>query len=95
MKRNTREKTQRKTPQELEDLLGAIQEKLYDAMSNDLDNPDKRSPQLYNAVIKELERNGIDCILKAGDDADNALNNLLVKVQNTYNESGYDRESFN
>lgn len=94
MKRNTIEKkTQRKTPQELEDLLGAIQEKLYDAMSNDLDNPDKRSPQLYNAVIKELERNGIDCILKAGDDAENALNNLLVKVQNTYNEGDYDRDT--
>lgn len=85
----------KKTTQELEEILGLIQEKLYDAMSNDLDNPEKRSPQLYNAVIKELERNGIDCVLKAGDDEGNALNSLLLKVQNTYSEAGYDRESIN
>ena len=85
----------KKTTQELEEILGLIQEKLYDAMSNDLDNPEKRSPQLYNAIIKELERNGIDCVLKAGDDEGNALNSLLLKVQNTYSESGYDRESLN
>ena len=96
MKRNTIEKkTQRKTPQELEDLLGAIQEKLYDAMSNDLDDPDKRSPQLYNAIIKELERNGIDCVLKAGDAEGNAFNSLLLKVQNTYSEAGYDNQAIN
>ena len=85
----------KKTTQELEELLGLIQEKLYDAMSNDLDNPEKRSPQLYNAIIKELERNGIDCVLKAGEDEGNALNSLLLKVQNTYSEAGYDRETFN
>ena len=85
----------KKTTQELEEILGLIQEKLYDAMSNDLDNPEKRSPQLYNAIIKELERNGIDCVLKAGDDEGNALNSLLLKVQNTYSEAGYDRESLN
>lgn len=85
----------KKTTQELEELLGLIQEKLYDAMSNDLDDPDKRSPQLYNAIIKELERNGIDCVLKAGDDEGNALNSLLLKVQNTYSEAEYDRESLN
>ena len=85
----------KKTTQELEELLGLIQEKLYDAMSNDLDDPQKRSPQLYNAIIKELERNGIDCVLKAGDDEENALNSLLLKVQNTYSEAGYDRESLN
>ena len=85
----------KKTTQELEEILGLIQEKLYDAMSNDLDNPEKRSPQLYNAIIKELERNGIDCVLKAGDDDGNALNSLLLKVQNTYSEAGYDRESLN
>lgn len=85
----------KKTTQELEEILGLIQEKLYDAMSNDLDNPEKRSPQLYNAIIKELERNGIDCVLKAGDDEGNALNSLLLKVQNTYSEAGYDRENLN
>lgn len=85
----------KKTTQELEEILGLIQEKLYDAMSNDLDNPEKRSPQLYNAIIKELERNGIDCVLKAGDDEGNALNSLLLKVQNTYSEAGYDNQAIN
>ena len=45
---------------ELEELLGNIQESLLDNMLRDLQNPDKRSPQLYNAIIKELERNGIN-----------------------------------
>ena len=85
----------KKTTQELEELLGLIQEKLYDAMSNDLDDPDKRSPQLYNAIIKELERNGIDCVLKAGDAEGNALNSLLMKVHNTYSEAGYDSQAIN
>lgn len=85
----------KKTTQELEEILGLIQEKLYDAMSNDLDNPEKRSPQLYNAIIKELERNGIDCVLKAGEDEGNALNSLLLKVQNTYSEAGYDSQAIN
>ena len=85
----------KKTTQELEELLGLIQEKLYDALSNDLDNPEKRSPQLYNAIIKELERNGIDCVLKAGDDEGNAFNSLLLKVQNTYSEAGYDSQAIN
>lgn len=85
----------KKTTQELEEILGLIQEKLYDAMSNDLDDPQKRSPQLYNAIIKELERNGIDCVLKAGDDEGSALNSLLLKVQNTYSEAGYDNQAIN
>ena len=85
----------KKTTQELEELLGLIQEKLYDAMSNDLDDPQKRSPQLYNAIIKELERNGIDCVLKAGDDEGNTLSSLLLKVQNAYSEAGYDNQAIN
>lgn len=86
MKENQKTKPQ-KSYKELEDILGVIQEKLYEVMLNDLDNPDKRSPQLYNAVIKELERNGIDCIPKAGEDADNALSSLLNKVKENYDVS--------
>ena len=75
---------------ELEELLGNIQESLLDNMLGDLQNPAKRSPQLYNAIIKELERNGINCIPKAGDGDDNALTRLLKatkeKFENDYGE---------
>lgn len=74
----------------LEELLGDIQESLLDNMLKDLQNPDKRSPQLYNAIIKELERNGINCVPKAGDGDDNALMKLLKatkeKFENDYGE---------
>lgn len=75
---------------ELEELLGNIQESLLDNMLEDLQNPDKRSPQLYNAIIKELERNGINCVPKAGDGDENALTRLLKatkeKFENDYGE---------
>ena len=75
---------------ELEELLGNIQESLLDNMLGDLQNPDKRSPQLYNAIIKELERNGINCVPKAGDGDENALTRLLKatkeKFENDYGE---------
>ncbi len=75
---------------ELEELLGDIQETLLDNMLKDLQNPDKRSPQLYNAIIKELERNGINCVPKAGDGDENALTRLLKatkeKFENDYGE---------
>lgn len=75
---------------ELEELLGNIQESLLDNMLRDLQNPDKRSPQLYNAIIKELERNGINCVPKAGDGDENALTRLLKatkeKFENDYGE---------
>lgn len=74
----------------LEELLGDIQESLLDNMLRDLQNPDKRSPQLYNAIIKELERNGINCVPKAGDGDENALTRLLKatkeKFENDYGE---------
>ena len=50
-------------------------------MLDDLKNPDKRTPQLYNAVIKELERNGIDCVPKAGDEAGDTLSKILASVK--------------
>lgn len=75
---------------ELEELLGDIQESLLNNMLKDLQNPDKRSPQLYNAIIKELERNGINCVPKAGDGGENALTRLLKatkeKFENDYGE---------
>lgn len=81
---STKKDTNPKTYKELEEILAQIQEKLYEVMLNDLNNPDKRSPQLYNAIIKELERNGIDCIPKAGEDQENSLNKLLSKVKENY-----------
>lgn len=74
----------------LEELLGDIQESLLNNMLKDLQSPDKRSPQLYNAIIKELERNGINCVPKAGDGDENALTRLLKatkeKFENDYGE---------
>ena len=40
---------------ELEGLLGDIHSVLLKDLLEDLKNPKKRTPQLYNAVIKELE----------------------------------------
>lgn len=69
-----------------EELLSEIHDYLLKDMLEDLKNPDKRSPQLYNAIIKELERNGIDCIPKAGEDQQNALQSLLEGVKSAYEE---------
>ena len=81
---------------ELEELLGNIQETLLDNMLEDLKNPDKRSPQLYNAIIKELERNGINCVPKAGDGDENALTRLLrATKENFENEYGNSESTFN
>lgn len=74
---------------ELEELLGGIQESLLKNMLSDLQNPEKRNPQLYNAIIKELERNGINCIPKAGEDGENALMSLLKATKERFEEDGY------
>lgn len=71
----------------LEGLLGNIHEEMLQNMLNDLRNPDKRSPQLYNAIIKELERNGIDCVPKAGDGEENALSKLLKATRENFENS--------
>lgn len=77
----------------LEELLGNIQESLLDNMLKDLKNPDKRSPQLYNAIIKELERNGINCVPKAGDGDENALTRLLRATKEKFEEDYGDGEN--
>lgn len=69
-----------------EELLSQIHDNLLADMLEDLKNPDKRTPQLYNAIIKELERNGIDCTPKAGEEQANALGMLLESVKMAYNE---------
>lgn len=69
-----------------EELLSEMHDYLLKDMLEDLKNPDKRTPQLYNAIIKELERNGIDCIPKAGEDQQNALQSLLEGVKSAYEE---------
>lgn len=67
-----------------EEMLSQIHEHLLKDMLEDLKDPSKRSPQLYNAIIKELERNGIDCVPKAGEGASNALYDLLNGVKEHY-----------
>lgn len=71
---------------DLEELLGNLQNELLNNMLEDLNNPEKRSPQLYNAIIKELERNGINCIPKAGDGDENALSRLLKATKKRFEE---------
>ena len=66
---------------ELANILGHIHKAMLDDMLEDLKNPEKRTPQLYNAVIKELERNGIDCVPKAGDEAGDTLKRIMDNVK--------------
>lgn len=70
----------------LEAMLGDIQEEMLLNMLEDLRDPEKRSPQLYNAVIKELERNGINCVPKAGEGQENALTKLLKATKERFEE---------
>lgn len=70
----------------LEDLMAEIQELMLKYMKEDLEDPEKRSPQLYNAIIKELQRNGIDCLPKAGEDQENALQKLLESTKKHFND---------
>ena len=71
---------------ELEQILSQIQGKLAEKMLEDLSNPEKCTPQLYNAIIKELERNGIDCLPKSGEGSENSLQKLLNGVQERFNQ---------
>lgn len=70
----------------LEGLLSQIHESLLESMLNDLRNPDKRSPALYSAIIKELDRNGIDITPKAGD-GDSILAQLTAEVKQNMEDS--------
>lgn len=75
------------TRDKTEALLEDIHNILLKDLLEDLKNPNKRTPQLYNAVIKELERNGIDCIPKAGEEAGDTLKAILDNVtENLGNE---------
>ena len=69
-----------KEPLDRESLLSLI----HDNMLDDLKDPEKRNPQLYNAIIKELQRNGINCVPKAGEDGDNALASLLKATKENF-----------
>lgn len=69
--------------------MGEIQEMMLNYMREDLEDPSRRSPQLYNAIIKELARNGIDCIPKAGEEQENALQRLLDSTKEHF-EDAYD-----
>lgn len=74
--------------------MALIHEEMLENMRRDLDDPEKRSPQLYNAIIKELQRNGIDCVPKRGEEQDNALYGLLEATKARLNED-QDQYSFN
>lgn len=69
----------------LEALLANIHCEMLENMLNDLQDAEKRTPALYNAIIKELERNGINVVPKAGDGED-SLNKLLEGVQKAFDE---------
>ena len=69
----------------LEALLADIHGKMLENMLDDLKYAEKRTPALYNAIIKELERNGINAVPKAGDGED-SLNKLLEGVQKAFDE---------
>lgn len=71
------------TTDKLQEMLAALQEGMLERMLEDLEDPDKRGPQLYNAIIKELQRNGIDCLPKAGQDGQNALQRLLEATRSS------------
>lgn len=73
----------------LETILANIHETLLSDLLEDLQDPEKRTPQLYNAVIKELERNGIDCIPKAGEEAGNTLKAILDNVTENLGDAVY------
>ena len=64
----------------LEGLLAQIHTSLLESMLDDLRNPDKRTPALYSAIIKALDRNGIDITPKAGDE-DSVLAQLTAEVK--------------
>lgn len=64
--------------------MSLIQDNMLENMLNDLKDPEKRNPQLYNAIIKELQRNGINCVPKAGEDGDNALASLLKATKENF-----------
>ena len=70
----------------VEEILTQIQLLMVESMKDDLNDPDKRTPQLYNSIIKELERNGINVVIRAGEDADNPMMTLLKSVKSHYSE---------
>ena len=63
-----------------EEVLEGIHTLMLSSMLEDLKDPDKRTPSLYNAIIKELQRNNIDIVPKAGDSSD-IMNQLLAGLQ--------------
>lgn len=72
----------------LQKMLGQLQQGMLQMMLQDLNDPDKRGPQLYNAIIKQLQRNGIDCLPKAGDQGQNALQRLLEATREASRAQG-------
>lgn len=74
----------KETSVDREELLGLIQDTMLENLLEDLKNPEKRTPQLYSAIIKELQRNGINCMPKAGEDGDNALASLLKATKDSF-----------
>ena len=76
-----------------EEMLEGIHTLMLSSMLEDLKDPDKRTPSLYSAIIKELQRNNIDIVPKAGG-TDSALAQLLAGVQEL-DDSGYTPKGLN
>ncbi|PTS86429.1 hypothetical protein DBR00_02420 [Pseudomonas sp. HMWF032] len=58
------------------ELLGELHSELANQLLLDLENPEKRSPQLYAQIIKFLKDNGIDALPKAGRPTQSLLDGL-------------------
>lgn len=60
----------------LVELLSELHSELASQLLDDLQNADKRSPQLYAQIIKFLKDNGIDALPKAGTPTQSLLDGL-------------------
>ena len=77
-----------------EEMLEGIHTLMLASMLEDLKDPDKRTPSLYSAIIKELQRNNIDIVPRAGD-TDSALAQLLAGVQELDDSDAYTPKGLN
>lgn len=61
---------------DLVELLKEIHSALAEQLLADLQNPEKRTPQLYSQIIKFLKDNGIDALPKGGNPVSSLLDGL-------------------
>lgn len=61
---------------DLVELLKEIHSALAEQLLADLQNAEKRTPQLYSQIIKFLKDNGIDALPKGGNPVSSLLEGL-------------------